>query len=363
VVQFTHILCPADLSELSVRPLTYAATLARWYKAQLTVLHVVPTFDPVSVRSAALDGAVQFVYPTSREEILEALRRLVDGAGAGSIDVSLAADAGDPSRTIVDRALTIPADLLVMGTHGRGGFERFMMGSVAEKVLRRAPCPVLMVPPHATTTLPAEARFKNILCPMDFSPSALQAFGFALDLARQADGTVTVLHVLEWLAEEEPRAHAHFNVPEYRQHLIDDARQRLQALIAEEHRTRSAIQDVVVHGRPHREILRIAAESRADLIVMGAQGRSGLSLTLFGSATQQVARRSARPQNRGRSRAAHPLGFTVERLDAEERHRIAGVLQECDPERAPVGVAHLHPPVLIHEPHDRPVAETGPPRR
>ena len=66
MVQFTHILCPTDLSELSVRPLTYAATLARWYKAQLTVLHVVPTFDPVSVRSAALDGAVQFVYPTSR---------------------------------------------------------------------------------------------------------------------------------------------------------------------------------------------------------------------------------------------------------------------------------------------------------
>lgn len=119
MVQFTHILCPADLSELSVRPLTYAATLAQWYKAPLTVLHVVPTFDPVSIRSAALDGAVQFVYPTSREEILEARRRLVDGAGAGSVEVRLAADAGDPSRTIVDRALTIPADLLVTGTHGR----------------------------------------------------------------------------------------------------------------------------------------------------------------------------------------------------------------------------------------------------
>lgn len=294
MVQFTRILCPTDLSELSVRPLTYAATLARWYKAQLTVLHVVPTFDPVSVRSAALDEAVQFVYPISREEILEALRRLVDGAGAGSIDVSLATDAGDPSRTIIDRALTIPADLLVMGTHGRGGFERFMIGSVAEKVLRKAPCPVLMVPPHATATLPAEARFKNILCPMDFSPSALQAFGFALDLARQADGTVTVLHVLEWLAEEEPRAHAHFNVPEYRQHLIDDARQRVRELSAEE-RPRSAIQDVVVHGRPHREILRIGAELSVDLIVMGAQGRGGLGLTLFGSTTQAVVRAAQCP--------------------------------------------------------------------
>ena len=65
--------------------------------------------------------------------------------------------------------------------------------------------------------------FKRILCPIDFSPSALQALGFALDLARQADGRVTLLHVVEWLAEEEPEALAHFNVPEYRRYLAADA--------------------------------------------------------------------------------------------------------------------------------------------
>jgi nucleotide-binding universal stress UspA family protein len=96
---------------------------------------------------------------------------------------------------------------------------------------------------------------------MDFSPSALQAFGFALDLAREADGSVTVLHVIEWLAEEEPRAHAHFNVPEYRQYLIDDARQRVQSLVAEEPRTWSAIHDVVVLGRAHS---RLAMSPGAD---------------------------------------------------------------------------------------------------
>lgn len=295
MVEFTHILCPTDLSESSVRPLTYAAALIRWYKAQLTVLHVVPTFEPMLVRSASLDEAVQMVSPVSREEVLAELRRVVDTAGAGSINATLAAEAGDPSRTIVDQAVAIPADLVVMGTHGRSGFERFMIGSVAEKVLRKAPCPVLMVPPHVTAMLPAEVRFKNILCPMDFSPSALQAFGFALDLARQADGSVTVLHVIEWLAEEEPRAHAHFKVPEYRQHLIDAARQRVQALVAEEPRTWSAIQDIVVLGRAHREILRIAADSAADLIVMGAQGRGGLGLALFGSTTQQVVRAAPCP--------------------------------------------------------------------
>ena len=295
MVEFTHILCPTDLSESSVRPLTYAAALTRWYKAQLTVLHVVPTFEPMLVRSASLDDAVQMISPVSREEVLAELRRVVDTAGAGSSDATLAAEAGDPSRTIVDQAVAIPADLVVMGTHGRSGFERFMIGSVAEKVLRKAPCPVLMVPPHVTAMLPAEVGFKNILCPMDFSPSALQALGFALDLARQADGSVTVVHAIEWLAEEEPRAHSHFNVPEYRQHLTDDARQRMQALAAGEPRTWSAIQDLVVLGRAHREILRIAADTAADLIVMGAQGRGGLGLALFGSTTQQVVRAATCP--------------------------------------------------------------------
>jgi nucleotide-binding universal stress UspA family protein len=223
------------------------------------------------------------------------LRRVVDAAGAGSMEAILATQEGDPSRTIVDQALAVPADLVVMGTHGRSGFERFVVGSVAEKVLRKAPCPVLMVPPHVTATLPAEVRFKNILCPMDFSPSALQALGFALDLARQADGSVTVLHVLEWLAEEEPRAYEHFNVPEYRRYLIGDARERLQKLVADEPRTWSAIENVVVPGRPHREILRMAADSPVDLIAMGAQGRGGLGLALFGSTTQQVVRAATCP--------------------------------------------------------------------
>jgi len=290
MVEFTHILCPTDLSESSVRPLTYAAALTRWYKAQLTVLHVVPTFEPMLVRSASLDDAVQWLSPVSREEVLAELRRVANAAGAGSIDVTFAAEAGDPARTIVDQAVTIPADLVVMGTHGRSGFERFMIGSIAEKVLRKAPCPVLMVPPHVTATLPAEVRFKNILCPMDFSSSALQAFGFALDLARQADGAVTVLHAIEWLAEQEPRAHSPFDVPGYRQHLIDDARERMQSVAAEE-----PIEDVVVFGRAHREILRRAADTAADLIVMGAQGRGGLGLALFGSTTQQVVRAAPCP--------------------------------------------------------------------
>ena len=294
MVEFKNILCPTDLSDASVRAMTYAAAFARWYGARLTVLHVVPTFDPITV-AGTFDGAVQSVVPMSREEVQEEMRKVTDSAGIRSLDVILSARAGDPARSIVDQALETAADLVVMGTHGRSGFERLLIGSVAEKVLRKAPCPVLLVPPDLAAAAPTDVTFKRILCAMDFSPAALQALGFALDLARQADGVVTVLHAIEWLAEEEPRAHAHFNVPEYRYYLVDAARERLRTLLADESRTWSAIEERVVLGRAYREILKMAAESGTDLIVMGAQGRGGLGLTLFGSTTQQVVRAATCP--------------------------------------------------------------------
>jgi nucleotide-binding universal stress UspA family protein len=139
-----------------------------------------------------------------------------------------------------------------------------------------------------------DVTFERILCPMDFSPSALQAFGFALDLARQAGGAVTLLHAIEWLADE-GHAHAHFNVKDYRQHLNEDAHARLQALIAEQPRAKCAMEKVVASGRAYREILATAAAQGADLIVMGAQGRGGVGLALFGSTTQQVVRAATCP--------------------------------------------------------------------
>jgi nucleotide-binding universal stress UspA family protein len=295
VIEFKQILCPTDLSDASVRSLTYAAAFARWYNARLTVLHVVPTFDPIAVGPGVLNAPLQVVMPMSRPELVDEMRRLTDSAGLGSMQVNLSAHEGDPARNIVDQALAIHADLVVMGTHGRSGFERLLIGSVAEKVLRKAPCPVLLVPPHAPATTHPDVSFKHILCPMDFSPSALQALGLALDLARQSDGVVMVLHALEWLAEEEPRENAHFNVPEYRQYLIDDARRRMQALVADHSRIWGAIDHRVVLGRAYREILGMASHSGTDLIVMGAQGRGGLGLTLFGSTTQQVVRTATCP--------------------------------------------------------------------
>jgi len=293
MIQFQHILCPTDLSDASRPALRYAAAIAAWYDAQLTVLHVVPTFDAIQIPPGALGETVQLVYPATHAEVVAMLQQQAEATGATAVNPALEAKAGDATDLIVGRALRLQADLVVMGTHGRSGFNRLLYGSIAEQVLHRASCPVLAVPPHAPAT--ADVTFKRVVCALDFSPASLQAVGFALDLARQANGALTVLHTVEWLPEEEPRVHTHFNVPEYRQHLIDDARARIMELIGDESQTWCAIEPVVTAGRAYREILRVAKERGADLIVMGTQGRGGIGLALAGSATQQVVRGAACP--------------------------------------------------------------------
>ncbi|MCC7179105.1 MAG: universal stress protein [Acidobacteria bacterium] len=294
MVEFKHILCPTDLSEASRPALAYAAAFTVWYGAKLSLLHVVPTFDAIQVPPGTLGEAVQVVYPSTREEVVAAMKRQAEAMGAGAVEPYLVAESGDPVNTIIDQALAIPSDLIVMGTHGRSGFNRLLNGSVTEELLHRSPCPVLTVPPHAQGA-PGDVTFKRIVCAMDFSPASLQALGFALDLGRQANGVVTVLHSIEWLAEEEPRATAHFNVAEYRTYLIEDAKQRLDQLVSGEERTWCDIENLVTAGRAYREILRVAADKKADLIVMGSQGRGGLGLRLLGSATHQVVRSAECP--------------------------------------------------------------------
>jgi nucleotide-binding universal stress UspA family protein len=290
VIEFKQILYPTDISEASLPALPYAVSLARWYGARLTVLHVVPTFDPMQIRPGRLEDPAQIVQPPTRDEVLGVMQQSIEAGTPADVELVLSAEAGDAAGVIIDQALTIPADLLVMGTHGRSGFDHLLFGSVTEKVMRRAPCPVLTVPPHARPADAGEVAFRRILCAIDFSPGSLQALGCALDLARRASGAVTVLYAIDVLAEEEPAVSPdRLHLDEYRQQLVADAQARLDELLAAERAT-CDIHDVVALGRADREVLRMAEEAGADVIVMGAQGRGGIGLALFGSTTQQVLR-------------------------------------------------------------------------
>ena len=188
-------------------------------------------------------------------------------------------------------AQALPADLLVMGTHGRSGFHRLFLGSITEKVIRTAPCPVLTVPPAAAPASTPEVAFKRILCPIDFSPSSLRALEYALELARQANGRVTMLNVLEYMEPEDPCEHVDLAIRTSRQSFIDRAREHLRELASVESTTWCDLEGTVLADhRAYNAVLRTAASAGADLIVMGAQGTAGVELTLYGSNTHHVVR-------------------------------------------------------------------------
>lgn len=290
---FTRVLYPTDLSEASLAAAPYASAIARWYGGRLTVLHVVPSLEPqIFVGGGGAPATV--VPPVPIDEVRRAMHAAVPAGLVAGLDVRFEVRDGTPAAAIAQYARQDEAQLMVMGTHGRSGFDRLISGSVTEKLLRRAPCPVLTIPPHAAAH-PAGATFSRVLCAVDFSPASERAMTLGLDLAQQSQGTAIVAHVIEWLPDEEVRAHAHYNVAEYRAHVQDEARQRIHALVSDESRTWCEIDETVRVGRAHRELLRLAAERECDLIALGAQGRGALGQALFGSTTPQVVRGASCP--------------------------------------------------------------------
>lgn len=294
MVKFTRILYPTDLSTAAAPGLGFALSLARWYSASLTVLHVVPTFDALQVAPEAIGESAHLVYPPAPDVVAAEIRTQLGLDDVTDVDLHVLAEAGDAETVILDQALSLGANLIIMGTHGRRGFDRLWHGSVTDRVLQRTPCPVLTVPPHSAPA-PDEGIFTRILCPIDFSSSSQQAFGFALDLASQSAGTMTALHVLEWMTDYEPAPFGPFTAADYRRHLITDAEQRLRTLVDGVEHPWCEVTPVVATGRSHREILQTATDMRANLIVMGAQGRGGVGTPIVGATTHQIVRAAECP--------------------------------------------------------------------
>ena len=169
---------------------------------------------------------------------------------------------------IVNAAETLASDLIVIGTHGRSGFERLMLGSVTEKVLRKSACPVLSVPRHSTDAAPAPPVFTRILCAVDFSECPIYALEYAMSLAQEAGGRLTVLHVID-VGPEIPDIHGLMmgDVPDVREFIaqVDErARARLKELVPDSVGTSCDVDTMVVTGRSYREVLRVAGGHASD---------------------------------------------------------------------------------------------------
>ena len=189
---------------------------------------------------------------------------------------------GAAAPVILDLARGLGADLLVLGTHGRSGFRKLVLGSVAEKVVRKAPCPVLTVP-CAVEGHPDKPVFEHVLCGVDFLETSQRAVEYAVSLAEEANGRLTLLHTIEWVPDERRPTHTTFGLNLYRQAVLTEARARLAELVPAEARDWCQIDMRVACGEPSVEILRAAAAERADLVVLGAGHQGPIDRMLFGA--------------------------------------------------------------------------------
>jgi nucleotide-binding universal stress UspA family protein len=292
-----RIVCAVDFSDHSKHALEYAVAMGTYYEARVTALHVYSAVPVVTTAPFGLEAMqVVSLKQVDREAVDAAARRFVEQVPSPvAIDVRTVEGLNVADEVAVQAGL-LDADLLVIGSHGRSGFERLLLGSTADRVLRKARTPVLVVPPHAAGHPgPQALPFKRILCPIDFSESSIRALEFALHLAEEGDAHLTLLHAIELPPELHEALPMDVDIRGVRMAAGEACKTRLEALVPEGARTYCTIETRVVEGKAHREILAAAAGLNADLIVMGVLGRGAVDVAIFGSNTQSVARGATCP--------------------------------------------------------------------
>ncbi len=268
------ILCPVDFSELSGLALRYADALAKCSGGKLSVVYANPFLPPPFFDMAQV-AELELQFRQWHASAVSSLRTFVNntlGARAAEVDCSVVE--ASPVDGILDGAAKTGADLVVVGTHGRSGVNRLMMGSVAERILRESSLPVLTV--RGDSLAPGEElRVRRLLCAVDDSGGARRALAWAVRMARCFGATVAVLHVREKDAE----------------HAISD----LDAWIPKAVRGQCEITSSVREGQAAEAIVAAAREARPDILIIGAHHRPFHDASVIGPTTVLVVRHSPCP--------------------------------------------------------------------
>lgn len=286
-----RILYPTDFSEPAAHALPHAVELARRFEAQLTVLHIRTLFqdDPSQPEYQFLNTGEYKEF--LQEELKQVARSIDDIRLDARLEMNASAAAG-----IVDSAGEEDIDLIVMGTRGRSGLAHFFLGSVAEKVVRHARCPVLTVDDEHEFEGEAPG-YSNILVAFDFSEHSRAALHHVETIRSRYDGRITVVFVIE----QQLAPSFYTGWVQTVQHDIEEVTDQARRALSEEVGEREADQiDLRVEvgtgdGRVAYEISRVASEIDADLVVAGSYGLSGVERFLLGSTTERLLRRSPCP--------------------------------------------------------------------
>lgn len=296
-----RLLVPVDLSETSDLVLDQAAALAGKAGASVDVLYgfEVPDVVPIDLRTSETTSGLQSLTALVEEEARRRLAHFVTRASErGVVIAHTFTEVGPPARTILETARKGRHDLIVMGTHGRTGLSHMVLGSVAEKVVRQAKCPVLTLRgtnPHVTQ--PA-----RILVPVDYSSSSAAALAYAVELAQLLQAQLDVVHVWDRpsFVSEETQVHGPGDTRRSLGELIREGAEReMREFLSAGAEARSGagldISPRLLSGDPASALLTELALGHHDLVVTGTRGRTGLQHLLLGSVAEKLVRLSPVP--------------------------------------------------------------------
>ena len=276
-----NVLIATDFSRCSTMALSFGLELAHGYQANAYVVFVVPT-DQFMVAGADAYEAAKDVARRDLMELKQEFRKkhsYLEGE-----DYHLFLLEGEVAESILDFARQKEIDVIVVGTHGRGGLGRALMGSVAERVFRLSPVPVLTLGPHLQRIARAGAP-RNILVPVDFSPASERAAHYAIAMAREHSAALTMLHVIErWPTQ----------VQADRTRVTQALREKVEDLIADEVTGLRCNVRIEV-GRVVETVLYTANGIEADLVVLGVRPRTGLLNRLMWPHAYEIVREAACP--------------------------------------------------------------------
>ena len=305
MINLKRVLCPVDLSELSMLALRFAQAVAGRYGASLSILHVLenPYLDiPGGDTGAFSFGELVELYREEREEEILAVLRRKD---AHAVESQIVFKEGVPYDEITKFAKETETDMIIMSTCTDGHHE-VLAGCTTERVVRLAPCPVLSVRTdhapekrvkiehmHDLMNIEPKAT-RTILLPTDFSEHSALAADYAISLARKYDASIIVLHVLERVAEFTPMMGSDLPGYEtalaYYDELFKNAKTIVKKICDRAGEYNVVAHERVISGNPRYEILDIAKLEPIDLIVIGTHGRRGVSRVIHGSVAEAVVR-------------------------------------------------------------------------